>query len=86
MNHDAELRAKEMKMQERVRNHINKTNVAYKARASKHRKKMEFNIRDLVWLHLRKERFPFRRKNKLTGRRYGLFKIIEKVGDNAYKL
>jgi len=74
------------KLHEQVKNHIEKTNVAYKARANKHRKKMKFSPRDLVWLHLRKEKFPSKRKNKLMARRDGPFKIIERVGDNSYKL
>jgi len=49
MNHDAELRAKMMnKLHKQVRNHIENTNAAYKARTNKHRKKMEFNTEDLV--------------------------------------
>jgi hypothetical protein len=41
---------------------------------------------DLVWLHLRKERFPDLRKSKLMSRADGPFKIPEKINDNAYKL
>ncbi|XP_071708698.1 uncharacterized protein [Rutidosis leptorrhynchoides] len=41
---------------------------------------------DLVWIHLRKERFPAKRKNKLMPRAEGPFKVLEKVGDNAYKV
>ena len=52
----------------------------YKARANKHRKAITFKPGDLVWLQLRKERFPSRRKGD------GPFKILEKVNDNAYKL
>jgi len=53
MNHDAELRATDMKkLDEQVRNHIEKTNTASKARANKPRKKMEFILGDLVCLHL----------------------------------
>ena len=69
VNHDAELRAKEIKnLHEQVGNRIGKANTAYKARVNKHKKKMEFNPRDLVLLHLRKERFPSRRKSKLMKR------------------
>ena len=56
------------RLHEQIRNHIEKTNAAYKARANKHRKKLEFYPGDLVWLYLRKERFPSRRKNKLISR------------------
>ena len=37
-------------------------------------------------MHLRKKRFPSRRKNKLMARSDRPFEILEKVGDNAYKL
>ncbi|XP_074303235.1 uncharacterized protein LOC141637674 [Silene latifolia] len=40
----------------------------------------------LIWLHLRKERFPSKRKNKLMPRADGPFKILESYGTNAYKL
>ena len=41
---------------------------------------------DLVWLHLRKDRFPELRKSKLMPRVAGPYKILEKINDNAYKL
>ena len=52
----------------------------------KHHKQLEFKPGDLVWIHLRNERFRLRRKNKLMARGDGPFEIIEKVGSNAYKL
>lgn len=58
----------------------------YKARANKHRKAITFKLGDLVWLHLREDRFPSRRKNKLMPKGDGPFKVLEKVNDNAYKL
>ena len=77
ISYDAKLIAIEMKkLHEQVKNHIEKTNVAYKARANKHRKKMKFSPRDLVWLHLKKERFPSTKKNKLISRGDVPFKII----------
>jgi hypothetical protein len=45
-----------------------------------------FEPTDLVWLHLRKERFPNLRKSKLMARANGPFKVLEKINDNAYKL
>ena len=41
---------------------------------------------DLVWIHLRKERFPQKRKSKLMPRADGPFEVLEKVSDNAYKV
>lgn len=84
---EAEKRAKEMKkLHEQIRVHIEKVNEAYKIKANQHRKGVEFQPGDLVWLHLRKERFPTRRKSKLMARGDGPFKVLAKVGANAYKL
>jgi hypothetical protein len=43
-------------------------------------------VGDLVWLHLRKDRFPELRKSKLMPRAAGPYKILLKINDNAYKL
>jgi len=84
---EAKTRAKEMnKLHEQIRGQIEKTNEAYKAKANKHCRQLGFKSGDLVWLHLRKERFPLRRKNKLMARSDGPFEVIMKVGNNGYKL
>jgi hypothetical protein len=44
-----------------------------------------FEPGDLVWLHLRKDRFPALRKSKLMPRADGPFKVLERINDNAYK-
>ncbi|XP_057543337.1 uncharacterized protein LOC130821563 [Amaranthus tricolor] len=41
---------------------------------------------DLVWIYMRKERFPSQRKNKLMPRAEGPFEVVEKINDNAYKV
>src|SRR5687767_9966008 len=41
---------------------------------------------DLVWLHLRKDRFPTLRRSKLMPRASGPFKVLTKINDNAYIL
>ncbi|XP_056694997.1 uncharacterized protein [Spinacia oleracea] len=61
-------------------------NTIYKARADKKRKQIVLKSGDLVWLHLRKERFPSKRKNKLMPRADGPYEIIEAYGDSAYKI
>ena len=87
VSYEAEEKAKEMKkLHQEIRAKIEKTNEMYKARANKHRKAITFKPGDLVWIHLRKERFPSRRKNKLMPRSDGPFKVLERVNDNAYKL
>jgi len=81
------IRAKEMKPSyEWIREHIEKANASYKVRAKKHMKHLEFSLEDLVWLHLRKERFLSITKNKLIAGGDGPLKIIKRVGDNAYKI
>ena len=39
-----------------------------------------------MWLHLKKERFSSRRKDKLTARGDDPYKMVHKVGENAYKI
>ena len=41
---------------------------------------------DLVWVHLRKERFPSKRNTKLMLRAEGQFEVLERINNNAYKL
>ena len=37
-------------------------------------------------MHMRKERFPTRRRSKLHPRGDGLFQVLERINDKAYKL
>ena len=47
---------------------------------------MIFEPGDLVWLHLRKDRFPEKQKSKLLHRGDGPFKVLAKINDNAYNI
>jgi hypothetical protein len=49
-------------------------------------KLVTFELGDLVWLHLRKDRFPTLRRSKLMPRAAGPFKVLKKINDNAYVL
>jgi hypothetical protein len=55
-------------------------------KANKGRRKMLFEQRDMVWVHLRKERFSEQRKSKLQPRADGPFKVLRKINDNAYEI
>jgi hypothetical protein len=75
-----------LKMHEITKLNIEKMNEKYRIAASKGRKEVKLEPGDLVWLYLRKERFPELRKSKLMSRAAGPFKILAKINDNAYKL
>ncbi|GJY75423.1 RNA-directed DNA polymerase [Tanacetum coccineum] len=69
-----------------VREQIIKHNLQYQTRANKHRKQVLFEEGDLVWIHLRRARFPQGRFGKLQPRADGPFRILKKINDNAYKV
>nr|GEU83270.1 transposon Ty3-I Gag-Pol polyprotein [Tanacetum cinerariifolium] len=71
---------------QRIHDKIAKTNELIKYQRDKGGKHVLFKPRDLVWLHFRKERFPSKRRSKLSPRSDGPFKVIAKVNDNAYAI
>ena len=56
---------KKKKKHEQVRDKILNQAEKYKKQADKHKKKVMFKEGDLVWIHLRKERFLYRMSVKL---------------------
>nr|XP_028965045.1 uncharacterized protein LOC114827423 [Malus domestica] len=74
------------KLHEQVRERIIKKNEKYQRQANKHRKPATFKEGDLVWVHLHKERFPRGKNGKLKPQADGPFKVLQRVGDNAYKI
>jgi len=60
--------------------------LTYQTHANKHQKKVVFQPVTLVWIHLRKDRFPTNRKGKLMPCSEGHFKVLKCVNDNAYKI
>ena len=75
-----------LQMHETTKHNIEKMNEKYRIISSRGKQEIKLQPGDLVWLHLRKDRFPELRKSKLMPRADGPFKIIEKINDNAYKL
>jgi hypothetical protein len=73
-------------MHETTKLSIEKMNEKYHIAASKSHKEVKLEPGDLVWLHLRKERFPKLRKSKLMSHAAVPFQILAKINDNTYKL
>ena len=87
LNVEASKRVEEIqKLHEMVESKIEKANASYQEQANKQNKKVVFHLEDLVWIHLRKERFPSKRKSKLMPRADGPFDVLKKINDNAYKI
>ena len=81
------LRAELMlKLHEATKQNIERMNAKYKCAGDKGRKQLILEPGDLVWLHLRKDRFPELRKSKLMPRADGPFKVLQRINENAYKL
>ncbi|GKE11287.1 RNA-directed DNA polymerase, partial [Tanacetum coccineum] len=84
---DGDERARAVKeLHEKVKLKIEKQNQRYAKQANKHRKAAIFKEGDLVWVHMSKERFPPGRHAKLQQRGDGPFKIVQCMGNNAYKV
>jgi len=70
------------KLHKRVRNQI----MMYATKGNRKRKELVLNKGDWVWLHLRKDRFPTKRKSKLSLRGDGPFQVLQRINNNAYRL
>ena len=62
-------------LHDKVSQHIEKQNKVDKEQADKKRKKQLFEVEDLVWVYLRKERFTNQRFPKLQDRADGPFQV-----------
>lgn len=47
---------------------------------------MVFEVGDLVWAVLTKDRMPSRTYNKLKAKKIGPLEVLERINDNAYRL
>lgn len=84
---DAEELAQNIKsIHENVRKKIEARNAKYKEAMDHRWRQQLFTVRDLEWVHMRKERSPIRTYNKLTGRKIGLCQAQQMINDKAYKI
>ena len=84
---DANTRAQYIReLHDQVRQQLEKRTEQYVRQANKDRKEVLFEVGDLVWVHLRKDRFPSLRQSKLKPRADGPFQVLERINDNAYRI
>ena len=67
--------------QKKIKGKIEQSNASYQTQAANH-----LQPADPIWAHLRKERFPSKRKSKLMPRADGPFEVLETINNNAYKI
>ena len=73
-------------MHESVKNQKENQTKVYSTKGNRGRKKLVLNEGDWVWLHLRKDKFPTKRKSKLSPRGNGPFQVLDMINNNAYRL
>ena len=74
-----------LKLHASTKENIEKMTEKYRIAGSQGKREVKLEPCDLVWLHLRKDRFPDLKKSKLKPCVAGPYKILEKINDNAYK-
>ena len=84
-NMDFDKRAATMKkLHEDTRATIQEHVLRQATRFNAKKKERIFEEGDLVWIHLRKERFPHERNSKLKPRGDGPFKVLKRINNNSY--
>ena len=72
------------KLHEEIRLKIEESNAKYKKYVDQKRRNQSFQEGDLVMVYRHKERFLSNSYSKLSKRKIGPYKIIKKIGENAY--
>ncbi|RDX95498.1 hypothetical protein CR513_21973, partial [Mucuna pruriens] len=69
-----------------LKSYINSIILSLRIKVEQYAHKLIIDEGDLVWVHLRKKRFPTLRKSNLLSRGDGSFKVLTKINNNAYIL
>jgi hypothetical protein len=73
-------------LHEKIKEQLQQRNQKYKSREDKKRREVKFEVGDQVLAHLRKERFPQGKYNKLKMKKIGPCRILRKFVENAYEI
>ena len=81
-----ELTKQIQQVQQQVLEKLRISNAKYKAVADKHRREVYFQEGDLVMAYFKRQRFPAGTFGKLSQKKFGPFRILQRLGTNAYLL